>query len=96
MLVGVPEHIVTTPERLKRVRHPRTRKRRWIRRVRARIVANLGRYPVISGIIATLMIPGGFALVPAVVWWHRRKRAVKEALQRKRASQSRKAASHGR
>ena len=83
MLVSVPEQIVTTPERLKRVRHHRSRKQRWIRRVRLRIVANFRQHPAISIIIAALLIPGGFVLVPAIAWWHRRKHAASEALTRK-------------
>ncbi len=96
MLVGVPGRIVTTPERLKRVRHNRSRKQRWTRRVRARFVANFGRSPVLSGIIATLLLPGGFVLVPFIVWWHRRKRAAEQALQGKRAHRGRKVPSRSR
>lgn len=74
-----------------RIRHQGVRKQRWTRRVRVRIVANFRRYPVVSIIIAALLIPGGFVLVPVIAWWHRRKRAVKQALQGKRASESRNA-----
>jgi len=96
MLVGVLAHIVTTPERQKRVRHHRSRKQRWTRRVRARIVANFGRYPVISGILAALLLPGGIVLVPVIVWWRRRKRAIRRALQAKHAHRGRKVSSHSR
>ena len=48
--------------------------------MRARILANIAHYPVLSGIVAALLLPGGFVLVPLIAWWHRRKRAAKERL----------------
>jgi len=71
---------VIRPARLPRVRPRRSGKRRWTRRVSARIVANLGRFPILSGIAAAVLLPGGFVIVPVVAWWHRRKRALKQAL----------------
>ena len=71
---------MTTPERLKRVRPHRSRRQLWTRRVRARILANLSRYPILSAVVAALLLPGGFALVPVIAWWHRRKRAARERL----------------
>ena len=79
-----------------RVRHYRSRKQRWIHRVRVRIVANFRDYPAISIIIAALLIPGGFVLVPVIAWWHRRKRAAMRPLQGKRAPERRKMVSHRR
>jgi hypothetical protein len=48
--------------------------------VRALIVANLGRFPILPGIVAAILLPGGFVIVPAVAWWHRRKRELKRVL----------------
>jgi hypothetical protein len=70
---------VKAPERLRRARHHQSRKTLWVRRVRARILANLGHYPVISGVVAALLLPGGFVLVPVIAWWHRRRRRAKSA-----------------
>jgi len=72
--VGVQGHIVKAHGRHKRVRHHLSRKQRWTRRVRARILANLGHHPVLAGIVAALLLPGGFVLVPVIAWWHRRRR----------------------
>jgi glucose-6-phosphate dehydrogenase assembly protein OpcA len=47
--------------------------------VRARILANLGRHPVISAVVTALLLPGGFVLVPVIAWWHRRRRRAKPA-----------------
>jgi hypothetical protein len=69
-----PRHIVIAPERLKRVRPHRSRKELWTRRVRALILLKLERYPVISAIVAVVLLPGGFVLVPLIAWWHRRTR----------------------
>jgi hypothetical protein len=70
---------VKTPERLRRVRPHPSRKSLWVRRVRARILAKLGHYPIISGVVAALLLPGGFVLVPVIAWWHRRTRRAKSA-----------------
>ena len=74
-----------TPERLKRVRAHRSRRQLWTRRVRARILANLGHHPILFSIVAALLLPGGFVLVPVIAWWHRRKRRTKSAAQSRKS-----------
>ena len=74
-----------TPERLRRARHHQSRKTLWVRRVRARILAKLGHYPIIFSIVAALLLPGGFVLVPVIAWWHRRKRRTKSAAQSRKS-----------
>jgi uncharacterized Tic20 family protein len=34
---------------------------------------------MLAGIVAALLLPGGFVLVPVIAWWHRRTRAAKLA-----------------
>ena len=77
-----------TPERLRRARSRQSRKTLWVRRVRARILAKLGHYPIISGVVAALLLPGGFVLVPVIAWWHRRRRAAKSASRTRHAGRS--------
>jgi len=71
---------VITPERLPRARSRRSRIRLWTRRERARIYKRFGRYSLISGIVAALVLPGGFVIVPVIAWWRRRKRLAKKAM----------------
>ncbi len=71
---------MTAPGRRRRARSHQSRKELWTRRVRARILANLKQYPILSAILAALLLPGGVVLVPVIAWWHRRRRATKDRL----------------
>ena len=68
---------MTAPGRHRPIRHHPARGKRWARRVRARILANVRQSPVLSAILAALLLPGGVVLVPVIAWWHRRRRAAK-------------------
>ena len=48
--------------------------------MRVLILARLERHPVISSVVALLLLPGGFVLVPIIAWWHRRKRDINRVL----------------
>lgn len=62
------------PEQLQRVRPLRSRRNRWTRRVRARILVRIRHYPVLYILVAAILLPGGFVLVPVIAWWVRLKR----------------------
>ncbi|HUN70613.1 MAG TPA: hypothetical protein VMU46_17595 [Burkholderiales bacterium] len=42
-----------------------------MRHERGWILARLKRFPILYGYVAALLLPGGFALLPALAWWHR-------------------------
>jgi len=71
---------VITPQRLPRILTRQSRQRLWVRRVRVLILARLERHPVISSVVALLLLPGGVVLVPIIAWWHRRKREINRVL----------------
>ena len=77
---------MTTPERLKSAGQRPSREKSRTRRVRARIIAKFEDYPVISIIVAAILLPGGFVVVPFIAWWYRRKRALKRAIEAKPAT----------
>jgi hypothetical protein len=65
---------VLTAEQLQRIRPNLSRRNRWTRRVRARILVRIRHYPVLYVVVAAVLLPGGFVLVPVIAWWYRRRR----------------------
>ncbi len=70
---------MTTPERLQYVGSVRSRRKRWTRPRRAGLLKRVGYYSLVTGYIAALLLPGGILLLPAIVWWHRRRLAARTA-----------------
>ena len=65
--------------RLRRNERKRARKLFWTRQERAPALARIGRYSTLSAYVAALVLPGGVALLPVLVWWHRHQRMARRA-----------------